>query len=142
VVSSHVLYNVPDIGPFLVALHEHARRRVVVEITARHPLSVLNPLWRRFHDIERPERPTWRDAASAVRTLGIDPNVETYRRPAGAASATSFEALVRATRIRLCLAPELEPAVATALVEGGADPADASTWTAGNHDLVALWWDV
>ena len=31
VVSSHVLYNVPDIGPFLVALHEHARRRVVVE---------------------------------------------------------------------------------------------------------------
>jgi precorrin-6B methylase 2 len=57
VVSSHVLYNVPDIGPFLVALHEHARRRVVVEITARHPLTELNPLWRRFHDIERPERP-------------------------------------------------------------------------------------
>jgi SAM-dependent methyltransferase len=142
VVSSHVLYNVPDVGPFLVALHEHARRRVVVEITARHPLSVLNPLWRKFHDIERPERPTWRDAASAIRALGIDPSVETYRRPAGAASAVSFEALVRATRIRLCLAPELDPAVATALVEGGADPEDASTWTTGNHDLVALWWDV
>jgi precorrin-6B methylase 2 len=142
VVSSHVLYNVPDIGPFLVALHEHARRRVVVEITARHPLTELNPLWRKFHDIERPERPTWRDAASAIRALGIEPRVEAYRRPAGAASATSFESMVRATRIRLCLAPELEPAVATALVERGVDRANASTWAGGNDDVVALWWDV
>jgi SAM-dependent methyltransferase len=142
VVSSHVLYNVPDIGPFLVALHEHARRRVVVEITARHPLSGLNPLWRKFHDIERPDRPTWKDAASAIRTLGIEPRAEVYRRPDGPAWAVSFEAFVRATRIRLCLAPQQETEVAAALAERGVDRTDSSTWTAGNGDLVALWWNV
>ena len=141
VVCSHVIYNVPDIGPFVVALHEHARRRVVLEMTARHPLSGLNPLWRRFHSIDRPERPTWEDAASAIRSLGIEPRVEVYARPAGAASTISFEALVRLTRIRLCLAPAREAEVAAALVERRADRADAATWASGDPDLVALWWD-
>ncbi|MDQ6774302.1 MAG: class I SAM-dependent methyltransferase [Candidatus Dormibacteraeota bacterium] len=142
VVCSHVLYNVLDIGPFVAGLHEHARRRVVVELTARHPLSGLNPLWRTFHGLERPQHPTWEDAAAAIRSLGIQPTAEVYPRRAGTAWAVSFEAFVRITRIRLCLASELEPAVATALRERGADPADASTWTEGNGDLVALWWDV
>lgn len=37
VVCHHVLYNVPRLGPFAQALNEHARRRVVIEITGRHP---------------------------------------------------------------------------------------------------------
>jgi SAM-dependent methyltransferase len=142
VVCSHVLYNVPDIGPFVTALHEHARRRVVLEITARHPLSGLNPLWRRFHGIDRPERPTWEDASSAIRALGIEPRVEVYPRPVGAASLMSFDALVRMTRIRLCLAPAREAEVAAALVEGGADRTSPATWASSDPDLVALWWDV
>ena len=141
VVCSHVLYNVPDLGPFVTALHEHARRRVVVEITARHPLSGLNPLWRRFHGIDRPERPTWEDAASGIRTLGIDPQVEVYRRSAATASMSSFEALVRMTRIRLCLAPAREAEVAAALVERGANRTNPTTWTSSDPELVALWWD-
>lgn len=140
-VCSHVLYNVPEIGPFVLALHEHARRRVVLEITTRHPLSGLNPLWRRFHGIERPERPTWDDALAAIRATGIEPRAEVYRRPA-VASAVSFEALVRMTRIRLCLPPTREAEVAAALVGRGADRTDPATWSSENPDVVALWWDV
>jgi precorrin-6B methylase 2 len=141
VVCSHVLYNVPDLGPFVMALHEHAGRRVVLEITARHPLSGLNPLWRRFHGIDRPERPTWEDASSAIRALGIEPVVEVYPRPAAAASMISFEALVRMTRIRLCLAATREAEVAAALIDQGADRTNPAMWAANDSDLVALWWD-
>lgn len=140
VVCSHVLYNVPDLGPFVLALHEHARRRVVLEITAHHPLSGLNPLWRRFHGIERPEHPTWEDARSAIRALGIDPRCEVYPRPT-ASSAASFEALIEVTRIRLCLPPSRDAEVAAALIEGGADSTNPETWSVGEATLVALWWD-
>jgi precorrin-6B methylase 2 len=141
VVCSHVLYNVPDLGPFVIALRAHARRRVVLEMTARHPLSGLNPLWRRFHGIDRPERPTWEDALAAIRALGIEPRVEVYRRPAAAASFVDFETLVRVTRIRLCLAPAREAEVAAALIERGADRANPATWASNDPELVALWWD-
>jgi SAM-dependent methyltransferase len=141
VTCNNVLYNVPDLGPFVQALHEHARRRVVVELTPRHPVSGLNPLWRRFHGIERPERPTWEDAAACLRSLGIEPRAERYPRPPGTAHMASFEAAVRATRIRLCLPADREPEVAAALVEGGADPSDPETWSTGSGELVVLWWD-
>ena len=141
VVCSHVLYNVPDLGPFVTALHEHARRRVVLELTARHPLSGLNPLWRQFHGIDRPERPTWEDAASGLRALGIEPQIDVYQRLAGTTSMSSFEALVTMTRIRLCLAPAREAEVAAALVERGADRTNPTTWTSSDPELVALWWD-
>ena len=59
VVTCHnVLYNVPDLEPFLAALTGHARRQVVVELTAAHPLTSLNPLWLRFHGLQRPTGPT------------------------------------------------------------------------------------
>src|SRR5215212_531078 len=54
VVCHHVLYNVADLAPFATALTGHARRRVVAELTDRHPLAGLRPLWRRFHDLDRP----------------------------------------------------------------------------------------
>src|SRR5512132_916194 len=47
VVCHHVLYNVADLAPFALALTGHARRRVVAELTDRHPLAGLRPLWRR-----------------------------------------------------------------------------------------------
>ena len=54
VCSGHVLYNVPELGPFALALDGHARRRVVVELTERHPWAWMGDLWIRFHDLERP----------------------------------------------------------------------------------------
>src|SRR5438045_4065380 len=58
VVCNHVFYNAPDLASFALALTEHARSRVVVELTQRHPQSSLNDLWLRFHGLHRPERPT------------------------------------------------------------------------------------
>src|SRR5271166_2258791 len=49
VTCHHVTYNVGDIEPFIAALTAAAHRIVVVEMTAAHPLAMLNPLWLRFH---------------------------------------------------------------------------------------------
>ncbi|HZD16906.1 MAG TPA: methyltransferase domain-containing protein, partial [Actinomycetota bacterium] len=72
VVCSHVLYNVQDLEPFIRALDRHARHRVVIEITGRHPLAWMSDLWRRFHGLERPARPTADDAVAALRELALD----------------------------------------------------------------------
>src|SRR5438309_2668922 len=55
VVCHHVLYNVMELRPFVEALSEHARVRVVVEMTEHHPVEPMNPLWLRFHGLERPD---------------------------------------------------------------------------------------
>ena len=67
VTCHHVFYNVADLVPFVNALSDHARRRVVVEMTALHPLSFLNPLWERFRDLSRPSAPTATEALSRAR---------------------------------------------------------------------------
>lgn len=72
----HVLYNVPELKPFTEALDAHARNRVVIEITAQHPIARLNPLWARFHGLERPTRPTWEDALRTIRSFRKDVQVE------------------------------------------------------------------
>ncbi|MCI0345680.1 MAG: methyltransferase domain-containing protein, partial [Chloroflexi bacterium] len=71
VLCHHVLYNVPDIGPFVRALSGHARRRVVLEMTAEHPRSWESALWRELHRIERPLRPTADDAVMLLGDLGV-----------------------------------------------------------------------
>jgi len=68
VTCHHVLYNVAELGPFVTALTSHARRLVVVELTARHPLTALNPLWERFHGLVRPNVPTACDALACWRS--------------------------------------------------------------------------
>lgn len=141
VVCQHVLYNVPDIAPFVLALDDHARRRVVVEITTAHPLSGLNPLWAHFHGLRRPRRPTWRDAAAVLRALNLEPVVELSRRSSTLSREASFEALVHLTRVRLCLDAGREQEVREALIRLGVRPEDPSTWSLGSRDVVTLWWD-
>jgi len=52
---------------------------VVYEFTQRHPLAHLNPLWRRFHGIDRPDRPTADDdAIDILDALGLDIHVERF----------------------------------------------------------------
>jgi SAM-dependent methyltransferase len=114
VVCQDVLYNVPDLAPFALALTSHARTRVVVELTVRHPLSSLAPLWRRFHGLERPQGPSADDAEAALRALGlrVDRQDWTVRYPG---SFERFEDLVAFTRRRLCLPAERDPEIAEAL---------------------------
>lgn len=132
VVCHHVLYNVPDLPAFLRELTRHARRRVVCELTGRHPLSRLNPLWRRFHDLDRPQGPTADDVLALLRALGVRARAARWTRPAET-GGEAFEDRVELTRVRLCLPPGRAGEVADALAElDVTDPAVQS--------LVTVWW--
>jgi SAM-dependent methyltransferase len=114
VVCHHVVYNVGEIVPFVDALARHARRRVVVELTERHPQSTLNDLWRHFWDIERPTEPSADLFAEIVRSLGHEVAVErSVRTPRNA--ALDRAELVAFVRQRLCLPAARDPEVDAAL---------------------------
>jgi precorrin-6B methylase 2 len=102
VVCGHVFYNVPDLAEFASALTSHARRRVVVELTERHPRAVLNRYWERLHGLPRPQRPTADDALAVLREAGIEPQVERWSRPA-TEWMDNFDEFVVHTGRALCL---------------------------------------
>lgn len=139
VTCHHVLYNVPDLEPFVTALTAHASRRVVVELTARHPLTALNPLWLRFHGLERPEGPTADDAVAVLRALDLAPRYERWTRPA-VARYRSFEELVDVTRRQLCLPRRRHREIADALRELGVDPQAPTGLGSSRRELVSIWW--
>jgi SAM-dependent methyltransferase len=130
VVCHHVLYNVPDIAPFVRALTAHARRRVVLEITARHPQDDLSPLWLSIHGILRPTRPTADDAAGIISGMGLGVHAERFEKPGPWSTANIAERVAFARR-RLCVGPdhdaEIEEFVRSA----------AGT----QRTVVTLWWD-
>jgi hypothetical protein len=129
VVCHHVLYNVGDLVPFVLALTDHARRRVVVEITAEHPQSTLNGLWQHFHGVARPTRPTARDAAMVLEDLGFDVAVEENESdPRWGHHDHDRADMIAFARRRLCLPPERDPEIDAVLPP----PAPRRT--------VTLWW--
>ena len=129
VVCHHVFYNVADLPPFVQALTDHARRRVVVELTARHPLVDSGPLWRHFHDLDRPTGPSAALAVEVLRDAGVAPQLQRWSRPP---RDVPREAYVRLNRRRLCLPVSAEPEVERVMGD------TASAW----RDVVTLWWDV
>ena len=122
VVCANVVYNVPDLAAFARALTERARRRVVLELTARHPMSELNPLWMRFHGLRRPDRPTADDCAEVLHELGLNPGRNNWV-PAGTPAHMTRAQMVTWTRRRLCLTAdrdaEVESAIAPWFAEDG-----------------------
>ena len=139
VTCHHVLYNVADLGPFVAALTSHARRLVVVELTARHPLTALNPLWERFHGLVRPNVPTAFDALAVLEELGLAPGHEVWSR-SGESDHGTFEDLVEVTRRRLCMGPGRAGEVASALRELGAKGDRAAELRSPGPELVTIWW--
>jgi SAM-dependent methyltransferase len=139
VVCHHVAYNAPDLDAFAAALTDHARRRVVLELTPGHPLRALNPLWTMLHGITRPAGPTADDAVAVLRELGLDPQVRAWPRPARD-PYPSFDALVTLTGTRLCLPPERRGELESALLELGVDPDDPRDLHPTPDHLVTLWW--
>jgi SAM-dependent methyltransferase len=141
VVTCHnVLYNVPEVAPFLTALTQSARRVVVAETTAQHPLVSLNDLWLRFHGLRRPLSPTAADVIEILTAMGLRPGHETWRRPGGRDYA-GFGEMVDVTRRRLCLPPERAAEVAEALVESGVDPERPVDLGSSGREVVTIWWD-
>jgi SAM-dependent methyltransferase len=140
VTCHHVLYNVARIQPFVAALTRSARRTVVAEMTAQHPLVSLNALWLRFHGLRRPLSPTAADLIQILEGMGLRPGYETWRRPGGRDYA-SFAELVDVTRRRLCLPPERTAEVADALADEGIDPENPEDVGSSGRDVVTIWWD-
>lgn len=141
VVCHHVFYNVQDLAPFVRELTSHARNRVVVELSALHPIGWMAPLWKRFHGIGWPDGPGADDAVRALEQLGITPGrqnraVEAPR--GGFADRADAIALVRR---RLCLPSSRDTNVADAL--GDRLHEHDGLWSAGpaSTTLVTLWWD-
>jgi hypothetical protein len=111
-----------------------------VETAQRHPLTELNPFWRRFHGIARPDGPTADDLLAALRSLDIQPWVSRWRRPPEAEYA-SFADLVDVVRRRLCLPRDAAARVDAALRESGVDPARPPDLGSSGRDLVMLAWE-
>jgi SAM-dependent methyltransferase len=109
VVCHHVGYNTVDLPPFLAALSAAARRGVVMELTARHPMAWLDPLWARFHDVHRGEPATADDAVAVLAELGIEPTVIRWEREARLPEDPTWAAR------RLCLPESRVDEVAEAL---------------------------
>jgi SAM-dependent methyltransferase len=137
VVCHHVAYNAPDLAPFVRDLTRHARHRVVMELTATHPMSTLNPLWLRFHEVRRPTEPTAEDAVEVLREEGLDPGREDWTAPrrGGFARKEDFVAWVRRL---LCLPadrdPEIEQALADLAVEKDGE------FGLPDRPVVTVWW--
>jgi len=134
VVCHHVVYNVADLEPFLRALTEHARRRVVVELTECHPLSRLAPLWMSIHGLERPTAPTSADAVAVVTGLGYDVHVARFDRPS-LWDLASLDERVAFARRQLCVGPERDEEIATYFQSRSGGRGE-------RRDLATMWWDV
>jgi SAM-dependent methyltransferase len=140
VTCHHVVYNVPDLGPFLMALTGHARRRVVVELTKAHPLTSLNPLWLRFHGLQRPDVPTAADLLAILAEAGVRAGHTEWSRPAEADYA-GFAELVDVTRRRLCLPADRASEVEAALLDLGSQRERPGDLGSSERDVVTIWWE-
>ncbi len=134
VVCHHVAFNVAEIGPFLQALNDHARTRVVLELPMQHPTSSMNSLWKKFWDLDRPTSPTATDLWAIACALGFDAHLEEWSDDTwGRRVALPDAERTRFARIRLCLSEDRDAEVAAALI------AEADGLP---RPVVTLWWDV
>jgi YVTN family beta-propeller protein len=140
VTCHHVSYNVPEIEPFVAALTAAARRLVVLEMTAAHPLVSLNPLWLRFHGLIRPAGPTADHLLAILAAMGIRAGSQRWLRQGGP-DYESFAELTDVTRRRLCLPPERADDVGRALAESGIDPVRPVDLGTSGREVVSIWWD-
>ncbi len=131
VVCHHVFFNAADLVPFAAALTDHARRRVVVELSGDHPTSNLNPLWKALHGVDRPTSPVAEDAAAVLAEMGLDVGFEAFERPWHRKGDHRGE-MVAMLRRRVCVGPERDPEIEAFLDE---EPEGSM------RRIVTLWWD-
>jgi hypothetical protein len=131
VTCHHVVYNVSDIAPFVRALSNHAKNRVVIEMPAAHPLSNLTSAWRYFWGIERPTEPGPELFLDVLREIGISANLEFFE--AEMRGDLDEDSAVIHTRIRLCLDQSRDDEVRDFL---RSQPASRT------RALATVWWDV
>ena len=130
VTAHHVVYNVGDIAPFITALTNHARTRVVLELPTQHPLVNMSAAWQHFWSLERPSGPTPDDLIDVLHELGINASQERWE--GSMRTETNLDQAAHFMRIRLCLAPSRESEVREFLES---QPAMST------RSLATVWWD-
>jgi SAM-dependent methyltransferase len=142
VICGHVLYNVPELRPFVAALSGAARHRVVVEITASHPRNrePERTLWKHFWDIDRPRFPTWQDAQEVIRSTGVDPAVEAWDSDQRG-SFRSLEDLVTFMRRTVCLPDSRDPEVRKIVQRFAVEREGRWQMAEEPRRVVTFWWE-
>lgn len=132
VVCHNVVYNVADIVPFVAALTDHARRRVVVEMTSDHPMANLNAMWLALHGLVRPTRPTADDALAVFEEMGLEVASEVFERRWQRPGADRDEQVAMLRR-RLCVGPERDDEIRSLLDDDAVAPIrqGVTAWWAG-----------
>ncbi|MGH9245037.1 MAG: class I SAM-dependent methyltransferase [Acidimicrobiales bacterium] len=130
VVTRHVVYNVPDLGDFVVRLTDHARHRVVVHLHGAHPMTWTAPYWERMHGLERPAGPKVDDAIAVAESVGLAVAVEPGEEEFGIGGATEEEQ-VAFLRRRLCLGHDRDRELYEAVRELGVP---------NPRPVATLWW--
>jgi SAM-dependent methyltransferase len=131
VLCHHVFYNVQELNPFILALSDKARIRVVVELPTRHPMSDTNEAWMKFWGIERPSEPTAELAFEVVTEAGLNPKMKKFSDTPRV--VLDPNRIVELTRIRLCLTEDRDGEIAEFLNHRKTPPA---------RELATIWWDV
>lgn len=129
--AHHVVYNVADIEPFLRALDDHAKFRVVLEMPDHHPLASMREAWRHFWNLERPLGPTPDVLLAVLADLGFDAHREQWHAPLRVEQDHNQRA--HFMRIRLCL-PESREGDVLEFLKSNEPPV--------TRQLSTLWWDV
>jgi SAM-dependent methyltransferase len=140
VVCHHVAYNLPDLDEAVEAMTAKARRRVVLELTERHPRSALNFLWPIFHGIDRPTGPTADDAVAVIRACGLEPRIERFSLDRPWLASRDLKDLVASVRQALCLGPDRDVDIETAALAGHLVTIDGRVGFPPQR-LVTVWWD-
>lgn len=138
--SAHVVYDVPEIGPFVGSLHLVARRGVVIELSESHPWSDLGPLYRSVHGIDRPTGPTYLDLAAVVaETVGVTPAVEVWTRP-GQLWFESWDEICDFYGRRLVVPRDERPGLRSLLAERVIEVDGRLVVGGDERRLVTVWW--
>ncbi|MEX0663183.1 MAG: class I SAM-dependent methyltransferase [Acidimicrobiia bacterium] len=130
VVCHHILYNVTDLAAFAAPLDQHAHRRVVVELTAVHPMAWMAPYWKALYGLDQPTRPIAEDAVALLEALGLDVHEQRFQRRYQMIGENGEQSLQRIAR-RLCLSPARHDELADLL---------ATSPPPLEREMVTLWW--
>ena len=131
VLCHHVVYNVSEIGEFLLALNSHARSRVVIEMPTRHPLSNLSAAWKHFWNLDRPQQPTAEDLMEVLKEIGIKAEIQYWS--GQLRDRIDIDQDSDFMRVRLCLPPERLGEVRAYLL---AHPLPT------HREIATIWWNV
>jgi SAM-dependent methyltransferase len=118
VISAHVVYGVREIGPFLTAMDQSARRLCALYLGLKHPSAALAPFWARVHGEERLPLPGAIEALAACHQLGLAARLDLTPTPPAFIFPSADEALEE-LRVRLRITPD--PARDAALLAAMAD---------------------